>query len=372
MLGCWLLGRLLQVLGWWLRRALLGLRLLRRCWLLRLWVAGLLLVWLRTGRGPGRGWGDGWLRMSRRVRNLPRAARGQRGLWWSVVHGVLPRTRPLASGTYPDRVSGARSISLLAYRFGPSGRRRSPDDVVVEEPLTIQLDGTTVSTTMRTPGNDFELAVGFCHGEGLLAGSPVESVRYCGSGPAVLTDFNVVEVDTGGKAPEPTPRLGMTTSSCGLCGADAIAELAERLEPISGFAEWDPEVLTGVPDRAAEQQRLFKQTGGSHAAAVFDRQGTIGVVREDIGRHNAVDKVVGRLLLDGDLDAPGRGLFVTGRASFEMVQKAWSAGFEVVVAVSAPSALAVSTARRAGLGLAGFARGGCLTMYAPEVVHSTP
>ncbi len=274
--------------------------------------------------------------------------------------------------SYPCTVSGARSISVLAYQFGPSGRSRRPDEVVVEEPLTIQLDGTTVSTTMRTPGHDFELAVGFCHGEGLFGGAQVESVRYCGTGPATETDFNVVSVDTGGRAPEPTPRLGVTTSACGLCGADAIAELATRLDPLAPFEPWDPEVLTAAPASASTRQDLFGLTGGSHAAAVFDRDGVVGIVREDIGRHNAVDKVVGNLKLNGQLDTPGRGLFVTGRASFEMVQKAWAGGFEVVVAVSAPSALAVATARQAGLWLVGFARDDRLTVYAPEVLRPTP
>ena len=253
---------------------------------------------------------------------------------------------------------------MLTYRYVDGDLRRRPDELIVEEPLTIQLDGTLVSTTMRTPGDDFDLAVGFCHAEGLLAGAPVTGIRYCGTGSAVETDFNVVTVETGGLAPEPTPRLGSTSSSCGLCGAEAIASLADRLERLN-VEPFPAEVLAGVADRVTEKQKLFAATGSVHAAAIFDRSGAISLVREDIGRHNAVDKVVGRLLLEGRLPAEDLGLFVSGRASFEMVQKAWAAGFAALVAVSGPSALAVDTARAANLQLVGFARGGSMTLYSP-------
>ena len=127
-------------------------------------------------------------------------------------------------------------------RHGPSGDRRRPDEVIVEEPLSIQLDGTLVATTMRTPGNDFELAVGFLHAEGMLGGAEVTSVRYCADGSALETEFNVVTVETGGKAPVPSPRLGSTSSSCGLCGADAIDTLTDRLEPLNRNP-FDPQLL---------------------------------------------------------------------------------------------------------------------------------
>ena len=243
----------------------------------------------------------------------------------------------------------------------PSGRR--PDDLIVEEPLQIRLDGRLVATTMRTPGHDFELAVGLLHSDGLLAGAEVRSCRYCGTGSAVETEFNVVSVDTGGQAPAPEPRLGMTSSSCGVCGTASIEDLADRLDPLPVVPAWDPALLLAVVDRVAERQELFARTGAVHGAAAFDRQGVIGVVREDIGRHNAVDKVVGAMVLDGALPARGQGLYVSGRASFEMVQKAWAAGFEALVSVSAPSALAVETARRAGLTLVGFVRNGAGNLY---------
>jgi FdhD protein len=251
----------------------------------------------------------------------------------------------------------SRSETLLVTTVQGGERARRPDELIVEEPMTVQLDGTTVSTTMRTPGHDYELAVGFCFTDGLLAGAPVMGVRYCANGSAVGSEFNVVTVET---------RLGNTTSSCGLCGNDAIDELCDRLEPLPPTAAIPIEVLQGVPDAVLGSQGLFNATGAVHAAAAFTPEGEVLLTREDVGRHNAVDKVVGRLLLDGALPATGLGLFVSGRASFELVQKAWAAGFSTLVAVSAPTALAVHTARRAGLVLAGFVRADRVNLYSPE------
>lgn len=259
-----------------------------------------------------------------------------------------------------------RSENLLVTVVDQSGSKRRPDDLIVEEPMTVQLDGAMVSTTMRTPGHDYELAVGFCFSDGLLAGAPVLGVRYCANGSAVDSDFNVVTVETGGRAPVPSPRLGTTTSSCGLCGNDAIESLCDRLLPLSGEGFIDPSILMQVPERVLGAQGLFASTGAVHAAASFTSDGQVLVTREDVGRHNAVDKVVGRMVLDGTLPATGLGLFVSGRASFELVQKAWSAGFSTLLAVSAPTALAVHTARRANVMLAGFVRGTRLNVYSPE------
>lgn len=243
---------------------------------------------------------------------------------------------------------------------------RMPDRLVVEEPMSIHLDGTLVATTMRTPGNDFELAVGFCFTEGMLGGVPVTGARYCAGrtiadGP---NDFNTVTVETNGLAPEPTPRLGNVSSSCGWCGSEQLDELCDRLEPLQATAPIDLSVLGAVPSAVTEQQRLFEMTGAVHAAATFDRHGTIGLVREDVGRHNAVDKVIGAMVLAGDdLRAQGRGLFVSGRASIEMVQKAWAAGFETLLAMSAPTALAVEAAERARMQLVGFVRHDGFNLY---------
>ena len=263
-----------------------------------------------------------------------------------------------------------RTVSHLVRAFGARGgggggelSGRKPDKVIVEEPLEIRLDGRRVTTTMRTPGHDYELAVGFCHGEGLLAGAPVQTVRYCALGSAVDTAFNIVTVETGGLAPVPAERLTTTTSSCGWCGSDQIDDVAGRLSPLGAPTPFDLAMVATIPDAVAPHQELFGATGGVHAAAAFDPTGEVVVVREDIGRHNAVDKVVGRLLLDGALPASGLGLFVSGRVSFEIVQKAWAAGIGTVVAVSAPSSLAIAAAERAGIVLAGFARGGSLNLY---------
>jgi FdhD protein len=262
-----------------------------------------------------------------------------------------------------------RTETMLVTRVTAHGaRQRRPDELIVEEPMSIQLDGALVSTTMRTPGHDYELAAGFCHTEGVLGGAPVIGVRYCADGPAAASEFNVVTVETGGRAPAFTPRLGLTSSSCGLCGSDSIDILAERLSPLDahGAEKFVVDELPALCREVLAGQALFSSTGSVHGAAAFDADGRIVVTREDVGRHNAVDKVVGRLLLDGQLPATGLGLFVSGRASFEMVQKAWAAGFNLLLSVSAPTALAVQTARRANLMLAGFVRDERLNVYSPE------
>jgi FdhD protein len=274
-----------------------------------------------------------------------------------------------------------RTNPVMVTRISPDGRTRRPDKVVVEEPMEIRLDDHLVATTMRTPGHDYELAVGFLFAEGLLAGHAVQEVRYCATGSAVETGFNVVSVSTGGKAPEPTARLGTTTSSCGLCGSVTIDELAERLTPFGAAVELDAGIVTKVADMLRADQELFAATGSVHAAGAFDlASGDVTLVREDVGRHNAVDKVVGRLVLDGVVGSASEqtpvsgassigganhryGLFVSGRSSFEIVQKAWAAGFRLVAGVSGPTALAVETARRANLTLAGFVRDGALNLY---------
>jgi len=256
---------------------------------------------------------------------------------------------------------------VMAEHFDGTGLTRRPEELVVEEPLTVRVNDVDVATTMRTPGHDFELAVGLLHADGLLQGAEITDIRYCATGSAVETEFNVVSVLATG-APEPKPRLGVISSSCGLCGTEAIEELIARIHQLAPGPSIPQETMVSVVEAMQGHQPVFDRTGGLHAAAAFDIDGTILESREDIGRHNAVDKVVGRFLLDGRLPASGLGLFVSGRASFEMVQKAWAAGFAGVVAVSAPSALAVQTARAAGMQLAGFARDGSLNMYAGQAV----
>lgn len=235
------------------------------------------------------------------------------------------------------------------------------DRLIVEEPLSIRLDDTLVSTTMRTPGHDLELAVGFCFTEGLLHGEAVVAV----DDPDGI-DANTVTVRTDRRAPVPTPRLGTTSSSCGWCGSEQLEALVARLAPLGTSSMANREILTEVVARVQARQDLFDATGAAHCAAAFDDEADIRVLREDVGRHNAVDKVVGRLHLDGDTPVPADwGLFVSGRASIEMVQKAWAAGFGTLIAVSAPTALAVDAARRAGMTLAGFVRATGFNIYSP-------
>ena len=231
--------------------------------------------------------------------------------------------------------------------------------------MEIRLDSALVTTTMRTPGHDYELAVGFCHSEGLLHGMAITGVRYCATGPAVETDFNVVTVETGGRAPTPTPRLMGSTAACGVCGSVSPTELVERLGPLPDVGRPSIESVLATIDNVGPLQTLFAATGSVHGAAACSADGEPLVVREDIGRHNAVDKVVGRLLLDGKLPATGLGLFVSGRAGYELVQKAWAAGFTWMVAIGAPTSLAVDIARAGGLGLVGFARNRAVNIYSP-------
>lgn len=255
---------------------------------------------------------------------------------------------------------------MLVRRVDGGERRRAPDVLAVEEPLEIRLDGRPVTTTMRTPGDDHELAVGFAHAEGLLDGVRLHGVRSCGLGLDERAAFNVVDLSTAGTAPPPTPRLTAQTAACGVCGSADVDALLARLRPLAAPPEVPVEVLLAVGERVRPAQELFAATGGVHAAAAFTRDGEPVVVREDIGRHNAVDKVVGRLRLDGRLPAHGLGLHVSGRAGFEIVQKAWAAGFGTVVAVGAPTSLAVEVARTAGITLAAFLRPGGLNLYSPE------
>jgi len=250
----------------------------------------------------------------------------------------------------------ARVEKLLVSRWRPEGIRKAPDYLIVEEPLTIRLNEVTMSTTMRTPGNDFELAVGWCVTEGAVTPEQVSTVRYCGTGSAVETEFNVVSVQTlsGAGSRDIAPRMSVTSSSCGWCGSDQIEEILARLGPLAESKPIDPLILAGIPDAVRERQELFAKTGSVHAAASFDAQGQVLVVREDVGRHNAVDKVVGALALAGGLPAHGQGLYVSGRASVEMVHKAWAAGFTTLLSMSAPTSLAVKSARSAQMSLAGF------------------
>lgn len=227
------------------------------------------------------------------------------------------------------------------------------DVVAVEEPLEIRVDGAPLAITMRTPGHDEELALGFLYGEGLIDGP-----RDAG-----LTDdlaANTIDVQ-GPLAREPGVRRFYTTSSCGVCGKGALEEVAVISAPLSEGPHISRSLLASLPDRL--EQPGFALTGGLHATGVFDASGAPLLAREDVGRHNAMDKVVGRALLEGLLPLAQHVLCVSGRLSFELVQKAAVAGAPILVGVGAPSSLAVSLADERGMTLCGFARRGRLNVY---------
>jgi FdhD protein len=228
------------------------------------------------------------------------------------------------------------------------------DDVVaVEEPLEIRVDGAPLAVTMRTPGHDEELALGFLYGEALIDGP--RAAR-----PTEDFSANTVEV-TGPLTREPGARRFYTTSSCGVCGKGAIEEVAVTSAPIAAGPVVDRELVAALPDKLA--QPGFEKTGGLHATGLFDAGGELLFSREDVGRHNAMDKVVGRALLDGLVPLSERILCVSGRLSFELVQKAAVAGAPILVGVGAPSSLAISVADERRMTLCGFARGVSVNVY---------
>ncbi len=259
-----------------------------------------------------------------------------------------------------------------AVRFGGDTPGPREEQLATEEPLEIRVGDRRLAVTMRTPGADFDLAVGWLFAEGVVrGGADVRSIRYCTDVDLdPLERYNVVTVDLAAPASavaaELAARSYVMSSACGVCGRDTVADLRGRgYLPAPAVPGLDPALLGALPERLRRSQKVFDRTGGLHAAALADlTTGELLVVREDVGRHNAVDKVVGRAVLDGLVPAAGLGLVVSGRTSFELCQKAVAAGMTALVGVSAPSSLAVSLAREFGLTLAGFAREGRLTVYA--------
>ena len=302
----------------------------------------------------------------------------------------LRRTGGLWTGRtaaeYVARAPGARRRGVRTWGVGrTTARRRTvrlggpvevtrPDTLVVEEPLEVRVAGRALAVTMRTPGDDMDLAAGFLVSEGVVAsGDEVLGIRYCAG--AVTDDagtasntYNVLDVALapGVAAPDPSlERSFYTTSSCGLCGKASLdaVRTQTRFDVAGDPVVVDAEVLAALPDRLRAAQQVFDRTGGLHAAGLFTADGELLVLREDVGRHNAVDKVVGWALREGRLPLRGLVLLVSGRASFELTQKAWMAGVPVLAAVSAPSSLAVDLAEEAGMTLVGFLRGSSMNVY---------
>jgi FdhD protein len=265
----------------------------------------------------------------------------------------------------PGRVIARRTV--LRVRDGQV--RPHSDQLAAEEPLEIRVNGDAVSITMRTPGDDFDLALGFCLTEGILTGpDEVATIRYCTDQPGPYTgEYNVVDIATRSREPVSAAlrRNVYTSSSCGLCGTASIAAVRKRAEPVADDeVSIDATTLLGLPDRLREAQRVFERTGGLHAAALFTPDADLRCLREDVGRHNAVDKVIGWAAANGALPLSGHVLMVSGRVAFEIAQKALIARIPIIAAVSAPSSLAVELAEEAGMTLAGFVRGSSLNLYA--------
>ena len=261
-----------------------------------------------------------------------------------------------------DRDTAAESRRVLATV--------RPDRVAVEEPMEIRVgpprgDAVTVTVTMRTPGHDFELAVGFLLSEGILASSrEVRAVMYCERPEGEEQQYNIVTVRSTAQRVV-VPRTMLTSSSCGICGTASLEALDRTITPMCAddgpvFAA---DVLLDLPGKLLASQRIFATTGGLHAAGLAAADGVVRTVREDVGRHNAVDKVIGHAALNHEFPLDRFALVVSGRASFEIVQKAAMAGIPLLVAVSAPSSLAVEAAERAGITLVGFTRSDSANVY---------
>ncbi|OZD43701.1 sulfurtransferase FdhD [Rhodococcus sp. 06-1477-1B] len=283
------------------------------------------------------------------------------------------------------RLTASRRVTRITLE---GANRQRPDAVAVEEPLEIRVAGSPLAVTMRTPGHDVELAAGFLVSEGVISrGDQFSRAIHCGgpgTGGADGNTYNVLDLTLAPGVALPSPDLARsfyTTSSCGVCGTASI----EAVEKVSTYdVSSDPlsvsaHEVAAFPERLREQQKTFDKTGGLHGAALFDvATGELLVAREDVGRHNAVDKVVGWALLNDRLPLRGTVLQVSGRVSFELVQKAVMAGIPMLSAVSAPSSLAVELAERAGLTLAAFVRGSSMNLYSradrvrvPELAATT-
>jgi FdhD protein len=253
---------------------------------------------------------------------------------------------------------------------GTERRDERPDTLAAEEPLEIRVSGRPLTVTMRTPGDDFDLVAGFLTAEGVIGrAGDLTAMRVCAdTGESGEPTYNVVDVSLaeGVAAPDASvERAFYTTSACGVCGKTSIDALRHRApyDLAADGVRLDPGVLSGLPDTLRQAQRVFDRTGGLHAAGLFDEWGALLAVREDVGRHNAVDKVVGWALREGMLPLAGKVLMVSGRASFELVQKAVVAGIPALCAVSAPSSLAVDLAAESALTLVGFLRGTSMNVY---------
>jgi FdhD protein len=285
----------------------------------------------------------------------------------------VDQERPVLEKTSGKPRRGSKTKTRV--RVVEDGRVRvRPDALATEEPMEIRLlagqTKQTVAVTMRTPGADFELAAGFLYGEGIIdSPDDVLKISYCvDSDLDAEQRYNIVNVELrGGREFDlrPLERHFYTTSACGVCGKASLEQLELRgCHPMPAGPEVSAETISTLPKKLREEQGLFDATGGLHAAALFDKRGNLLALREDVGRHNATDKLVGWALLEGGLPLKDHMVMVSGRSSFEILQKCLTAGVPVVCAVSAPSSLAVDVAREFGMTLVGFLREGRFNVYA--------
>jgi len=273
------------------------------------------------------------------------------------------------------RANERRTVLRIDVGSGSTRRVRRMDTISGEEPLEIRVGPAgaarrpPLAVTMRTPGNDIDLAIGFLLTEGLIgAAEDVVTAQLC-AGTDTPNTYNVVDVTLAGHVPPPQTdptRNFYTTSSCGVCGKASIdaVRTRSRFDVAADRATFSPQTLVGLPDQLRAAQQGFDRTGGLHAAGLFTADGQLRAVREDVGRHNAVDKLIGWAAREDLLPLRGHLLLVSGRASFELTQKAWMAGIPVLAAISAPSTLAVALAEEAGMTLVGFLRGSTMNVYA--------
>jgi FdhD protein len=272
----------------------------------------------------------------------------------------------MATAAQPLR-RNTSNVHVVSVNDGVRSERT--DTLAAEEPLEVRVQGPgqeqrSVAVTMRTPGGDFELAVGFLFTEGLVAPGDVHRVAYCDTLPGEDQRYNIVAVTVGRPFDfDLLKRNFYATSSCGVCGKAALDDIEVRCQPVAEGPEMTAATLVGLPDALRSAQKVFERTGGLHAAGLFTPEGSLASIREDVGRHNAVDKVVGEQVLAGRVPLADHVLQVSGRLSFEIVQKAAVAGIPIVSAVSAPSSLAVEAGQRFGMTLVGFVRDERLNVY---------
>jgi FdhD protein len=287
------------------------------------------------------------------------------GIWCSALH---------SSVRFVPRMISSRTVSLTRYEAGTA--QPFDDELAAEEPLEIRVEGQSIAVVMRTPGHDRELAAGFLLAEGIIKSArDVFDITTCVAAGAAGKG-NTVDVGLaapGAFDPAKFSRHVITSASCGVCSKTSIDAVLKRRKPLPlDGLRVAPELLLGLPRRLARHQETFKRTGGLHACALFDRSGKLVAVREDVGRHNALDKLLGWALLEKMLPLRESVLLLSGRTSFEMMQKAYAGGVPIVAAISAPSSLAVEFARESGQTLAGFLRGRSMNVYtgAERVVNA--